>query len=94
MHQHRASKFMPPFPSTNGSYNGASHPQYPSVPNQLNGKAYHIVTNMVPHMGLHPLASIPQLRTVVPSEINRAHYVVVHPPINILTNMTPIADNC
>ena len=30
--------FMPLFSSTNGSYSGASHSPYPSVPNQLNGK--------------------------------------------------------
>ena len=39
MHQPIPSLFMPPFPSNNtGSYIGASHPPYPSVPNQLNGK--------------------------------------------------------
>ena len=51
-------------------------------------KAHHIVTNMAPHMELHPLASMPPY-TVVPSVISRVHYVVVHPPTNILTNMTP-----
>ena len=38
MHQPIPSLFMPPFPSNNGSYIGASHPPYLSVPNQLNGK--------------------------------------------------------
>ena len=51
-------------------------------------KAQHILTNMAPHMELHPQASMP-LYTVVPSVISRVHYVVVHPPTNILTNMTP-----
>ena len=38
MHQPIPSIFMPPFPSTNGPYNGASHPPDPSVSSQLNGK--------------------------------------------------------
>ena len=38
MHQPIPSIFMPPFPSTNNSYNGASHPPDPSVSSHLNGK--------------------------------------------------------
>ena len=93
MHQPIPSIFVPPFPSTNRSYNGASHPPDPSVSSQLNGEtqfnmAQHIVTNMVSHMELHPLACMP-IRTVMPLVINRAHYVVVRSPTNAPTNMNP-----
>ena len=89
---------MPPFPSTNGSYNGASHLPDPSVSSQLNGpppnqqgKTHHDQHGLSYRAA--PLACMP-IRTVVPLVISRAHCVVVRPPTSAPTNMTPIIVAC
>ena len=67
MHQPIPSLFMLPFTSNNGSYIGASHPTYPSVPNQLNGKSSN--HHGTPHRNQHG----PSYGTAPPSQHARIH---------------------